>query len=43
MNRLRDLRLETPYALFRFDAGFPVPQQSNTLIRRWNFSIAQMF
>jgi outer membrane protein assembly factor BamA/autotransporter translocation and assembly factor TamB len=37
------LRLDTPYALFRLDIGFPVPQQSNTLIRRWYFSIGQMF
>jgi outer membrane translocation and assembly module TamA len=37
------LRLDTPYALLRFDVGFPVPQQSNTLIRRWYFSIGQMF
>ena len=29
------LRLDTPCALLRFDVGFPVPQQSNTLIRRW--------
>jgi outer membrane translocation and assembly module TamA len=37
------LRLDTPYALFRVDVGFPVPQNSNHLISRWYFSIGQMF
>jgi outer membrane protein assembly factor BamA len=37
------IRLDTPYALFRLDLGFPVPQHSNTLIKRWYFSIGQAF
>ncbi len=37
------IRLDTPYALFRLDVGFPLPQNSPTLIRRWYFSIGQAF
>ena len=37
------IRLDTPYALFRFDVGFPIPQTSNRLIGRWYFSIGQSF
>jgi translocation and assembly module TamA len=37
------LRLDTPYALFRLDVGFPIPQNSDRLIGRWYFSIGQSF
>jgi outer membrane protein assembly factor BamA len=37
------LRLDTPYALFRVDFGFPVPQNSDRLHGRWYFSIGQAF
>jgi outer membrane protein assembly factor BamA len=37
------IRLDTPYALFRLDVGFPYPQPSSTLIGRWYFSIGQAF
>jgi outer membrane translocation and assembly module TamA len=36
------VRLDTPYALFRLDVGFPVPQ-SGPLVQRWYFSIGQAF
>jgi outer membrane protein assembly factor BamA len=36
-------RLDTPYAVFRLDVGFPVPQNSTRLTGRWYFSIGQMF
>jgi outer membrane protein insertion porin family len=37
------LRLDTPYALFRLDLGFPVPQGPGPLVKRWYFSIGQAF
>ncbi len=37
------IRLDTPYALFRLDLGFPLPQTSGPVIRRWYFSIGQSF
>jgi outer membrane translocation and assembly module TamA len=37
------IRLDTPYALFRLDIGFPVPQNSASLVGRWYFSIGQAF
>ncbi len=37
------LRLDTPYALFRFDVGFPYPQPPSRLLGRFYFSIGQAF
>jgi len=37
------LRLDTPFAFFRLDIGFPIPQNSDRLIGRWYFSIGQAF
>ena len=37
------LRLDTLYALFRLDVGFPYPQPSSKLLGRFYFSIGQAF
>jgi outer membrane translocation and assembly module TamA len=37
------IRLDTPYALFRLDLGFPLPQHTRPIVSRWYFSIGQAF